>query len=195
VAGRSTRSLDGTGAAVDEEIKRSIREFNARTIYPSLDVETLSRIPDDKVEQAIFDYAQLKIGRQYDREVQIVRALAPGVRALYVTWLVDGEVNNGGFNQYFWNTRGELAEEAVTGFMLFGAAHHAALMQEAIQARAQEAPEMERFREDNTLESFSESYEHTKLGELDEKFYELAENLSELRLDLVRRRPDLFVGS
>lgn len=31
-------------------------------------------------------------------------------------WMLDAEVNNGGFDQYFWNTGGDLIAEAIEGF-------------------------------------------------------------------------------
>jgi hypothetical protein len=101
-------------------------------------------------------------------------------------------VNNGGFNQYFWNSSGEFAEEAVTGFAFFGAVEHATLMREAIAAGLAEETQRSEFMERNTLEAFSESYEHTRLGVLDRRYFSLSENLSALRVKAVRERPNEF---
>ena len=40
---------------------------------------------------------------------------------LLAVWLLDAEVNNGGFDQYFWNTAGELISEAIEGLEIIGA--------------------------------------------------------------------------
>ena len=48
------------------------------------------------MEQAIIDYVESKLDGHYDQEVEIVRGLSPGVRATYLTWVVEAEVNNGG---------------------------------------------------------------------------------------------------
>ena len=91
-------------------------------------------------------------------------------------------MNNGGFNQYYFNTDGKFASEAVNAFEYFGATEHAALMRDANSTRALEAAEMAKSKEEGTLEAFSESYEHSELGPLDDRFYNLFENLSHPRI-------------
>jgi hypothetical protein len=51
--------------------------------------------------------------------ILILAGYPPGVRALYVTWEVEAEVNNGGFHQYYWNTGDRYSEQAVDGFEFF----------------------------------------------------------------------------
>ena len=119
-----------------------------------------------------------------------------GLRMVYSTALVEDEVNNGGFNQYFWNTDGESAQDALSGFGLIGASKHAAIMKEAIDIWRTEKTQMERFKSSNSLQDFSDSYKHTKLNPLDDRFYKLEseENLTALRAKYVRSRPQEFVG-
>lgn len=137
---------------------------------PRLDPTTLRSIPDAGVEQAIIDHVIAKLDGHEDREAQIVKSLPAGVRATWLTWIVEAEVNNGGFNQYYYNTDGRFASEAVAAFEYFGAKEHAALMREANAVRAAEA----------------------KLGPLDDKFYGLAEDLSQLRIARIRQAPEEF---
>jgi hypothetical protein len=108
--------------------------------------------------------------------------------------MVEAEVNNGGFNQYYFNTDGKFATEAVRAFEYFGASEHAALLREANLARAAEADELAKFKDKGTLEAFSESYEHSQLGPLDDRFYKLSENLSRLRIARIRQMPEHFSG-
>src|SRR5712672_1559263 len=89
---------------MDDRIKKPLDDFANRGIYRSLSPQILASIPDDKLEQAVFDYAASKLEGHHDDEVHIVNKFPPGVRALYVTWEVEAEVNNGGFHQYYWNT-------------------------------------------------------------------------------------------
>jgi hypothetical protein len=179
---------------MDESIEAAFEAFRNRTTYTSLDPETLASIPDDDLEQAVVDYIFSKLEDHYDQEEQIISALPAGARALYLTWIVEAEVNNGGFNQYYWNTGGCFAAEAVTAFRFFGAHEHAALMQEANAVRAAEADAISEFEEQGTLEAFSESYEVSKLGPLDERFYQLGEGLSTLRIAKIRELPEEFSG-
>ncbi len=179
---------------MDEDIAASLEAFANRKISAQIDPPTLRSVADADVEQAVIDYVISKLDGHYDEEVEIVGAFSPGVRATYLTWIVEAEVNNGGFNQYYFNTDGKFAAEAVDAFEYFGATQHAALMREANEVRASEAAEMAKFKERRSLEAFSESYEHTKLGPLDDRFYSLAENLSQLRIARIRQMPEQFYG-
>lgn len=193
-------SLVGCGgsagdAPVDDQVKKSMDDFARREIHRTLDPETLASIPDDKVEQAVVDYVVTKMDGHYEKEARIVAALPPGARSLYLTWVVEAEVNNGGFNQYYWNTSDQFAEAAAEAFEFFSAADHAALMREANRVRAQEKAAMERFKRQGTVEAFSKSYDESKLGPLDERFYKLEEHLSTLRIKKIRAVPLMFSGT
>ena len=83
------------------------------------------------MEQTIIDGIYRLISMSRDGELNAVEELSPGQRALYVTWLVEGEVNNGGFNQFYFNSSGQFSGMAVDGFRLFGANKFADLMQRA----------------------------------------------------------------
>lgn len=179
---------------MDENIAASLDAFANRRIYAQLDPPTLRSISDADVEQAIIDYVIAKLDGHYDQKAEIVAALSPGIRATYLTWIVEAEVNNGGFNQYYFNTDGQFASETVDAFQYFGATQHASLMEQANVVRASEAAEMAKFTEVGSLDAFSESYEHTKLGPLDDQFYGLTENLSELRIARIRQMPEQFAG-
>jgi hypothetical protein len=65
-------------------------------------------------------------------------------------------------------------------------------MQEANRVHAAEAAEIEKFKEQGTLQAFSDSYKVSKLGPLDERFYKLEENLSALRVAKIRAEPASF---
>jgi len=190
-ADRST----STKTTMDATLSKSMQDFKERVRYRVLDVPTLMSIPNEKLVQAVMDYIDYKIEGVYSHEPEIVNALSPGVRALYITWWLEGEVNNGGFNQYFWNAAGQFASLAPESFDFFGASQHAALMREAIAVRAAEAQTISEFKRQGTLKAFSASYEHTQLNALDDKFYELKETMTSLRVAKIRSHPELFVGS
>jgi len=179
---------------MSDEISKSIEEFENRKIYTKLDERTLQKINNDALEQAIMDYIDHKVGENYDRQYEIVTGLSKGFQAIYTTWWVEAEVNNGGFNQYFWNSSGEFAIEAIEGFKEIGAIRNAKLMEKAVTIAIKEMPEMKKFHKQGTLEAFSESYKHTKLNDLDDEFYKYEENLSELRITYIRNNPQLFIG-
>jgi hypothetical protein len=149
--------------------------------------------PDDRLESLIADAMFAAMRDKYEWEYEVVEAWPPGLRMLYTTWQVEGEVNNGGFNQYFWNTDGQLADMALEGFRLVRAAKYADIMQRAIATHKREVSEMQKYKENGTLDAFSESYEHTDLNKLDEEFFDLDEDLSGLRIKYIRAHLDEFV--
>lgn len=183
-----------TAPATDPQVASSIEEFKNRNIYKQLTPEVLAAIPDQKLEQAVVDYVHRKIGDNYGREREIVGGLPAGTRALYITWIVEAEVNNGGFNQYYWNSASQFSDQAVAAFEFFSAEKHADLMREANRIRSLEAVRMQEFKDRGSVEAFSESYEATKLGPLDDRFYEIEEDLSALRIAKIRASPALFSG-
>ena len=177
----------------DDKIAETVRAFEARRRYPTLTPAILASIPDDKIEQALLDHvADVKVKRDTDREYEIVMRLSPGFRMMVSTWWLEAEVNNGGFNQFFWNSSGRFAREAADSFRLIGAKEHGALMEEAIAVFAKEKATQERFKQKRTLQAFSDSYKESRLGELDERFYKLSENVPKLRIAYVRAHPADF---
>jgi hypothetical protein len=166
-----------------------------KNIHATLTPEILKSIPDDEVEQAVIDYVSAKIGDDYDHEVQIVSKLPIGAQALYITWWVEAEVNNGGFNQYFWNSSGQFADQAAEAFQFFSAHEHAALMREANSVRAMEAEKMKKYKDRGTTEAFSDSYKESQLNPLDDRFFGMKEDLSALRIAKIRSSPEFFSGT
>ena len=179
----------------EEEIRRSLEEFDNRTIYTSLDPDVLASIPDDKLEQAIVDYVVTKIGDDWDDMREIVNGLPDSFRGFYATWWLEAEVNNGGFNQYFWNPYGYWAEDAISAFEDYGAGEYAEVAKKAVTVFLSEIETHKEFRELGTLEAFSESYRHTELGDLDSQFWEIKQELSVLRIAYVRQNPEKFTGN
>jgi hypothetical protein len=105
---------------------------------------------------------------------------------------VDVEVNNGGFNQFFFNPSGEFAGLALAGYELMGAEEYAGVMRAAIATYESERDTLAPFHKERSLESFSESYHHTSLGEMDQRYYSLGDHIYNLWAVFVKTRPDLF---
>jgi len=154
-------------------------------------IEKLGTLPDDDLIHAVVEYVVLQLGKDPDRQAEAVNDLSPDLRAFYATWLVDAEVKNGGFNQYFWNNGGGMAAAAVEGFRLPGAQDHASLMLKAVAIWEQERAEMQHFEGEGTLEAFSEADESTALGELDAPYYDLPD-IEAIHIRFIRAHPEMF---
>jgi hypothetical protein len=175
---------------MDERIKKIIDEAQNRPVYESLDVKTLSGIVDEKLEQAIIDFVDAKLAARGadEDEVQVLSSLPAAMRALYLTWAVESEVINGGFIRYYWSWMGQFAEDTVAAFEFFAAYKHAHLMREANRTRAEEiaaaGPEK--------AAEMTGMYFSTRLHVLEDRFYNLGESLSALRVAKVRADPSAF---
>jgi hypothetical protein len=191
---KSSQAPKAEEPAWKSQVEASIRAFENRKRYAELTPAILETIPDSDVEQAIMDLIDCRVERTGRTEREVLKTLPAGFRALYATWWVEAEVNNGGFNQYFWNPAGEFAAEAVEGFDLIGAPALARLTERAIAIRAKDEARMEQFKARDSIKAFSESYEGNPLNELDDEFYKLEENFSQTRVRFIRKNPELFRG-
>lgn len=65
------------------------------------------------------------------RAAELTQQATPELLALWAILNVDGQVCNGGFNQLFYNSYGELAEQALQGFALFGMHDYVRILEQA----------------------------------------------------------------
>ena len=175
---------------MDERIRKIIDEVQNRPVYESLDVKTLAGIADEKIEQAIIDFVDAKLtsrGADED-EMQVLSSLPAATRALYLTWAVESDVINGGFVRYYFSWMGQFADDAVAAFEFFAAYKHAHLMREANRTHAEEIASTGAEKDPEG----TETYFSTRLHVLEERFYNLEESLSALRIAKVRKDPSAF---
>jgi hypothetical protein len=172
---------------MDLLIEKSAEEYNNRKIYKKLTSEILDSIPDDKLEQTIFDNIYEIIGDDYKNELNNVKKLTKGQQAFFSTWILEGEINNGGFNQFYFNSSGQYAEMAEIGLKTIGADKFSELTSKANKIYIENKERLEEF-DDGTMESFSESYKDNPLNDLDTEFYELyeSEKIGDLRIKYIR---------
>jgi Domain of unknown function (DUF4375) len=128
---------------------------------------------DDVVELIVDELIRLVNAVPLDEQRKLVRNLSPGLRMVWGVFLVDLEVNNGGFNQFFWNSSHEYVEEASEGFRRIGAYEHAHLLDEGVARFMNHADRLNSFYERGTIEAFSESYDDDIFGDLDQRYCEL----------------------
>lgn len=145
---------------------------------------------DDVVYHVIDELIRMVDAIPQDQQVDYVRTLTPGMRMAWGVFMVDGEVNNGGFNQYFWNGSNEYVHEAREGFRLIGAFEHARLLDEAVERFEKHAQTLEPFHERGTIEAFSESYDEDVFTDLDDRYFEL--DAAPLQIAYVRANLDEF---
>src|SRR5688572_13529984 len=157
-----------------------------------VDPQTLESMSDEEVEELVVNHAYANLEGRYGDVTKILETLQPGTRAVYLTWILEGEVNNGGFHQYYWNTGGRFAADTVDAFQYFGLEQHAELMQEANAVFREEAAVMARFQRLNTMQGLLDFHEITRLNQFDDRSY-LLDELSPLRAAMIRAMPEDFL--
>jgi hypothetical protein len=160
--------------------------------YANLTPELLTSISADEIGGAVVQHVELRISAAGGDVPTVLELLPAGTRAVYTTWVVDAEVNNGGFNQLFFNRDAHFAGYALSGYELMDAEEYAAVMRAAIATHEAERERMRPYYESHTLEAFSESYNHTELGEVDQRYYALGDRIYNVWAGFARARHELF---
>jgi hypothetical protein len=158
-----------------------------------IDQKMLSLTKDENLERVIVDYVQSQLDEKSGEPIEIVSGLSKGFLTFYASWLVEAEVMNGGFHQYFWNSSSEFAEVTADALTALGDPIAAEMMRRALATAIAELPTTTKYMSKGTLQAFSESAKRSKLKALDAEFCVRAEKFPALRLRYVRAHPDLFV--
>ena len=103
------------------------------------------------------------------------------VRYLYSVHWCDAELRNGGFQQFFWNTTGIVAPEAVEGFRAIGAPELAEIVEEAMgrlsptysRDRTERQRLLDSLRSDPHVSEESDDYfDDESFADLDSRYYD-----------------------
>jgi hypothetical protein len=113
-----------------------------------------------------------------------------GQRAAYALEALEGEVNNGGFEQFFWNT-GDLYDEALVGAKLVGAKEYAALLESAAAVFPNGTVPEDLDEVQTLVDGFSDR-DLAALSRLDDRFYEL-DSATPLLASYLAEHPEEFV--
>lgn len=155
-------------------------------------VNDLAGADDDTAEELVFAYVDECLRQSPGDQFGAFTLLPSGMQCVYATMLLEGEVGNGGFNQYFFSVASDYALEALVGYRRFGAVEHAALVREAIAVYHRERWFHFRIKLRRSLEAFFDSYQYTRLSELDGVFYVLDEDTTALRGKYIREHLEAF---
>lgn len=169
--------------------------WKKRHVHQEITKEIIGKIPDDQLAWAIFDHILFKIGTDYEKSFQILAELPSGFSIVYHLFVLDGEICNGGFNQYFFNDLDNNAKQQLEALSLIEATEHKKLFLEAFRIHDEEKKdeELQSFYSDRTIESFFSTYEMTTLDKCDDKWYALDEVFKSLLVKYIRLHPELFI--
>ena len=155
--------------------------------------ENMDKIPDDELVSTVMDWMWGKVNNDWSSEYAIISKLPKACQDIYSVYLIEAEVNNGGFNQCFYNSSKSFTLMAEEGFESIGAVGFADIMRRANSLYSEIKDELEQY-QDGTIEGFSKSYENNPLNELDEVFYQMYEQevLDQLCVEYIKMNSEYF---
>lgn len=117
--------------------------------------------------------------------------LSPQERIFYVVQVLEAEVNNGGFSQFFYNSSGDFANELVDSFMSIGAEKIANICKKAIESFCCEIP-VNRDDREKFLDCSINDKINKIIEECDCEFCKYADNLEELNYNFIMKHKSCF---
>ena len=167
------------------------KDKNVKSVFSE---EVFNKTTDEKLLETVYENIVSKLPKDYEQEYESVIKLSKSEQAIYIIWGLEGEINNGGFNQYYFNSSGKFSELTPNALKLVGAVKFAELVEKANGIYKTENDKITKH-QDGTIEGFSKSYEENPLNELDDEFYKLyeIENLQNLQIDYIRKNKKDFI--
>lgn len=161
----------------------------------ALTIQIIDKLSDEDVEGAIYENIVETFKGDFDNEFEHIKKLSTGQQMFWATWILEAEVNNGGFNQYYYNSDGEFAEMALNGLKIIKANKFVDLVSRANSVYEKDKERLSAY-DDGSMESFSKSYKDNPLNKFDDEFYDLEkkQNISKLRIKYIREHKSEFVN-
>jgi hypothetical protein len=159
-----------------------------------VNIETIDTLSNDDLLFEIFkSIAERHVGENIGKK-EIISQLTKEQQIFYAVSILEMQVNNGGFNQYFYNEGEEFTGVAIEGLRLIGANRIAALVTEAVETYMKHMEQITKM-QDGSLMGFSESYKDNPLNDFDKEFYSLnqEESLIDLLVEYVRKNKVKFI--
>lgn len=177
-----------------EQITKSFDSFKNRPIHKKLTEQIIDTTSNDRLLQLIFDNLLERQSTDHKKEYETVMSWNKSRQAIYMIWELEGEVNNGGYNQFYFNSSGQFYKHLPNALKLVGANRFADLTQRANVTFEKENPKITQ-RQDGTIEGFSESYENNPLNKFDDEFFNLykKEDLQKIQVDFIRKHKIEFI--
>ncbi len=179
---------------MEEQLANSVEAFKNRPIYKELTEQIIDTTSDENLLQMVFDNLSEKQPADYEKEYETVMSWNKSRQAIYMIWALEAEVNNGGYNQFYFNSSGQFYMHLPDALRLVGANKFADLTEKANKTFENENEKITKHR-DGTIEGFSKSYDDNPLNDFDSEFYDLykIENLQQIQVDFIRKNKKEFI--
>jgi hypothetical protein len=143
----------------------------------------------DEPATAIFRSALEHVYDRGDRTEHIER-LSPEARLVYLTYVLEGEVTNGGIDQFFTNSSGNHALETLDCLKAIKALRYFDILQAAMNWFPDGNPSADRMERWEQYQNFSEDPEYLRqMNDLDIRYYDRGDELSKIVDNYIRQHP------
>ena len=134
-----------------------------------------------------------RLDRLFDRiQSHGFQSLTPSERAAFALRWLYVEVNNGGFDQFFFSDAGQLAGDALKGLEFLGARGTADILRRAMSIFPNgNVPIDQTERQKFLSDSLTDDQKHM-LEKCDDEFYKSTEPVSDLLTEYIEKHPEEF---
>ncbi|MSU60012.1 MAG: DUF4375 domain-containing protein [Pedosphaera sp.] len=185
---KQARNASAMQALLDQAEKTSAKLADyAEKEYGPLGTTTdeiLSHENDDKADRVLIGLLY-RIGQKSAARGD--ESLTYTERKLRAASHLEGQVMNGGFDQYFFNPSGDDSETAFAGLNEMGATGSARLLERAMAAFSDGKPPKDREKRWKAMDSMARRSKPL-WDQCDSEFYDLKENIAELSLAYAKRK-------
>jgi hypothetical protein len=173
-------------------IRRAFLGGAGPAITPHLDPATINAgSPADVADAAWTTVVDALEAAKGDHEAAVHRLPRPW-RAVYTTYWLQCEVNNGGHHQFFWNSEGALNAETEEDIEFIGATSFLGLFREARRVFDAHDYRKEKRKAGKSWEGFTAGYREKRMAELDSAFYKMPKRLEQYLGEFIRAHPELY---
>ncbi len=176
---------------VVQEVKPDTPESQTQL---TLTEKLIDNTADEDLVNQVLHYLETNLPPDAARDLPAASARNKSRQAIFLVSLVQAEVQNGGFNQFYYNQRHLTIKHLPEAFKIIGAERYAALMKKANDTYQKHYKQITKS-QDGTVDGFIKSYENNPLGELDDIFYDLSdtEDLDKLLVKYIREHKADFI--
>jgi hypothetical protein len=176
---------------VVQEVKPDTPESQTQL---TLTEKLIDNTADEDLVNQVLHYLETNVPPDAARDLPAASARNKSRQAIFLVSLVQAEVQNGGFNQFYYNQRHLTIKHLPEAFKIIGAERYAALMKKANDTYQKHYKQITKS-QDGTVDGFIKSYENNPLGELDDIFYDLSdtEDLDKLLVKYIREHKADFI--
>lgn len=143
----------------------------------------------EEAAYAVFTSALEIVFDADDAVTEHIDRLSIEARLVYLVWCLDGEIHNGGFDQFFYNSLGNYSLELLDHLETVGAVKSRELLSRAIALFPDSTPATDRDVRFEQLKNLDSSEFQDLLSDLDKQFWAYEDNLASRVEEFVRARP------